>query len=228
MKDDSNIDILVADEHAMCREAFCNLLDREPGFSIAAEAADGSEAIEKVLLLKPRLLLLDLAIQHYTAMEVLRRLQECKANSPVLLLADSVDTSRAIEILKLGGKGFVLKESSPKVLFKSICTVASGEYWIGRSIIGDLVDALRAGGMSEESGFRPAPFSLTRRELEIIAEVADGCTNKNIAEKLSIAEQTVKHHLTSIFQKVGVSNRLELAVFAMHRGIHGNTVHAAQ
>jgi two-component system, NarL family, nitrate/nitrite response regulator NarL len=91
------------------------------------------------------------------------------------------------------------------------------------SIIGDLVRAMCKVSESAGSDLRPAPFRLTRRELEIVAEVAEGCTNKNIADKLSIAEQTVKHHLTSIFQKVGVSNRLELTVFARHRGIHGSS-----
>lgn len=221
MKDNAIIEILVADEHVMCREALRNLIRREQAFRIVGEAADGKEAFEKSLQLKPALLLLDSSIQHFSALELVTRLQECKAGTRTILLAESITESGIIEILKLGCKGVVLKEAAPDVLFRSIYAVASGEYWVGRKIIGELVNALRAGS-ADGIGFRPAPYSLTRRELEIIAEVADGCTNKNIAEKLSIAEQTVKHHLTSIFQKVGVANRLELAVFAMHRGIHGN------
>jgi len=219
---DENIRILIADEHAMCREALLNLLEREPGFAIAGEAADGEEALEQAAILKPQILLLDLAIPRFPALQVLRRIQEREPKIPVLLLAESMEVPRIVETLKLGANGFVLRESAPQVLFKSIRAVAAGEYWIGRSIIGDLVKALRDGSEAAGNDLRPAPFSLTHRELEIIAEVAEGCTNKNIAEKLSIAEQTVKHHLTSIFQKVGVSNRLELAVFAMHRGIHDN------
>ena len=222
MRDSDTIRILIADEHAMCREALRNLLGRESEFSVVGEAADGEETLRQIALLRPEVLLLDLAIPRFPAMEVLRRLREWDTNVFVLILAESIDVSRIVESLKLGAMGFVLKESAPEILFKSIRAVSSGEYWIGRSIIGDLVRALRDGGHTAGSDLRPAPFSLTRRELEIIAEVAEGCTNKNIAEKLSIAEQTVKHHLTSIFQKVGVSNRLELAVFAMHRGIHGN------
>ncbi len=223
MMGDENIRILIADEHAMCREALRNLLEREPGFAIAGEAADGEEALEQVVLQKPQILLLDLVIPRFPALEVLRRIQEREAKIPVLILAESMDVPRIVETLKLGSNGFVLKESAPQILFKSIRAVAAGEYWIGRSLIGDLVKALRNGSDGAGNDLRPAPFSLTRRELEIIAEVAEGGTNKNIAEKLAIAEQTVKHHLTSIFQKVGVSNRLELAVFAMHRGIHNNS-----
>lgn len=222
MKDNEEIQILIADEHAMCREALRNLLERESGFKIAGEAPSGEESLEQVALLKPEIMLLDLAIPRFPAMEVLRRLQDWESKTSVLILADSLEPARMVESLRLGARGFVLKESAPQILFKSIRSVASGEYWIGRSIIGDIVQAMRSVNEAVGSDLRPAPFSLTRRELEIIAEVAEGCTNKNIAEKLSIAEQTVKHHLTSIFQKVGVTNRLELAVFAMHRGIHGN------
>jgi DNA-binding NarL/FixJ family response regulator len=224
MKDSEEIRILVADEHAMCREALRNLLEREPEFRVAGEADDGEETLRQIILLKPHILLLDLVIPR-SAIHVLRSLQDSDSDpkTPVLILAESMEAPQIIETLKLGASGFVLKESSPEVLFKSIRAVCSGEYWIGRRVVGDLIEALRNGNQAAGGDLRPAPFSLTRRELEIIAEVAEGCTNKNIAEKLSIAEQTVKHHLTSIFQKVGVTNRLELAVFAMHRGIRGNS-----
>lgn len=222
MKDNEDIGIVIADEHAICREALRNLLEREPGFAITGEASDGEEALERVQSTKPGALLLDLSIPRPTAMDVLTRLRDQHDSTPVLLLAESLDGAQAVESLKLGARGVVLKESAPQILFKSIRAAVAGEYWIGRSITRHLVDALRNGGSTSPSDFQNAPFSLTHRELEIIAEVAEGCTNRNIAEKLSIAEQTVKHHLTSIFQKVGVSNRLELAVFAMHRRIHPN------
>ena len=222
MKENGTIEILIADEHAMCREALRHLLEREPGFSIAGEASEGEGTLEKVALLKPDIVLLDLAIPRSAALEVLSRIHERYSKTRVLILAESLDAGRIVECLKLGARGFVLKESTPHVLFKSIRAVSSGEYWIGRAMVADLVNALRPNGGGGHD-LQPAPFGLTRRELEVVSEVAEGCTNKNIAQKLSIAEQTVKHHLTSIFQKVGVSNRLELAVFAMHRGIHSNS-----
>ena len=225
MKDNEDIRILIADEHAVCREALRNLLQREPGFRVAAEAATGEESLEQVALLKPNIVLMDLGLPRFHAMEVLRRLQERDAQTPVLILAEAVEAPQIVESLKLGARGLVLKESAPQVLFKSIRAVSSGEYWIGRSIIGDLVQAMRRAAAEEPPGDSQtsAPFNLTRRELDILAEVAEGHTNRTIADKLSIAEQTVKHHLTSIFHKVGVSNRLELAVFAMHHGIRGNS-----
>lgn len=218
MRNDERIGILIADEHAICREALHTLFEREPGLAIVGEASDGQDALEKALLLKPQVVLLDLELPRFSAMDLLHRFRELGVTAPVLILAESMDAAGTVEALKLGARGVVLKEASPQILFKSIRTVASGEYWIGRKVVGDLVEALR-NGVAVRSEQRPSQFSLTPRELEIIAEVAEGCTNKYIAEKLSIAEQTVKHHLTSIFQKVGVSNRLELAVFAMHRRI---------
>ena len=223
MKDNETIGILIADEHVVCREALRKLLERESGFGIVGEAADGEESLEQIVMLKPQVMLLDLAIPRFSAMEVLRRIQEWHAEASVLILAESIDDPRIVESLRLGARGVVLKESAPQLLFKGIRAAVSGEYWIGRSIVGDLVKAMRNGDFSAGNDLSSTPFSLTRRELEIIAEVAEGCTNKTIAEKLSIAEQTVKHHLTSIFHKVGVSSRLELAVFAMHRRMNGNS-----
>lgn len=223
MKDEAVIEILIADEHAICREALGNLLGQEPGFRVAGEAVDGEHALEQALSLEPGIMLLDLLIQRIPSREVLRRLQERKSSVPVLILAESIDTAGIIELLKLGARGVVLKESEPRTLFKSIRAVAAGDYWVGRKLVGALVEALRGTGQAGWPAVGAAPFNLTKRELEIIAEVAEGCTNKNIAEKLAIAEQTVKHHLTSIFQKIGVSNRLELAMFAMHHGIRGDS-----
>ena len=219
MNENGNIGILIADEHAMCREALRNLLNRESGFRVAGEAASGQELLDLAARMAPGIVLMDLMIPGPDALEVLTRLKQSNVTPPVLILAESIDGSRIVEMLRLGASGVVMKTSSPSILFKSIRAVNSGEYWIGRSDVGDLIRALRNGTDAVEANSRTAPFNLTRRELEIITQVAEGCTNKNIAEKLSIAEQTVKHHLTSIFQKVGVSNRLELAVFAMHRGI---------
>jgi two-component system, NarL family, nitrate/nitrite response regulator NarL len=226
MKDSEPIGLLIADEHEICREALRNLFEQEDEFLVLGEAADGIETLEKVIQVKPRVVLLDMIIAHTLATDVLRRMKELSLDVAMLVMADVISDRDALQLLQSGANGIVLKECSPCALFKSIRAAAEGEIWIGRKLVAGLVKALRDGATAQ-SGRPSTPYSLTRRELEIVAEVAEGCTNRNIAEKFSIAEQTVKHHLTSIFQKLGVSNRLELAVFAMHHGIRNNAAASA-
>ena len=122
-----------------------------------------------------------------------------------------------MKALQLGARVAVLKDTPSPLLFKSIRRVRAGEFWIGRDMVGDLVQALAAAEKSSQTQ-PPAPraFALTARELEIVSGVAAGYTNRQMAEKFGVAEDTVKHHLTSIFDKTGVSSRLELALFAIH------------
>jgi two-component system, NarL family, nitrate/nitrite response regulator NarL len=217
MKDNQNkIKIFLADEHAIYREALRNLLEQETEFNVVGEASDGNNLLSQAAFLNPDIILLDYAIPCVPALDVIGRLRDAKTT--VLVLADHMDGSHIMDSLRAGAGGVVLKDSSPAILFESIRAVAAGDCWIDRRNVRDLVYALRKGAAGPQDP-KSGPISLTPREIEIIAEVVDGSTNKNIADKLSIAEQTVKHHLTSIFQKVGVSNRLELAVYAMHRGI---------
>jgi two-component system, NarL family, nitrate/nitrite response regulator NarL len=119
-----------------------------------------------------------------------------------------------VTALQLGAAGVVLKTAPPDLLFKSIRAVILGQHWIGRECVSDLVQALRSYAEAP-----PAPrvrFGLTPRELEITSAVVGGFSNKEIAKKFVLSEDTVKHHLTNIFDKVGASNRLELALFAVH------------
>jgi DNA-binding NarL/FixJ family response regulator len=220
MKDRLNkIRIFLTDEHAISREALSNLLEQEGEFVVVGEAADSESMLSKAAEMEFDIMLMDNRIPYIPISDVLRLLRERNVKAPLLILADGMEGSQVVESLRMGAGGVVSKESTPNVLFESIRAVACGDYWIDPKNIRDLVLALRIPIQTLHSEPKSGPIGLTPRELEIVAEVADGSTNKNIAEKLSIAEQTVKHHLTSIFQKVGVANRLELAVYAMHRGI---------
>jgi DNA-binding NarL/FixJ family response regulator len=114
-----------------------------------------------------------------------------------------------------------MKDTSPPLLFKSIRRVRAGEFWVGREMVAKLVAALVLGGRESAPPPRDGvPFSLTPREREIVAAVASGYTNRQMANRLGIAEDTIKHHLTNVFDKTGASNRLELALFAIHYGLH--------
>ncbi len=210
------IRVVIADDHAMFREALRDLLERESDFRILGEAGSGREAIEIAASLKPDILLLDLIMPRLSGIEALRRLTHVSPEVRIILLVDSPERSQIVEALKLGARGVVSKETSAQLLLKSIHAVASGEYWVGHQNVSDLIDFLRNAD-PKPSARSSSGFRLTRRQIEIIAAIVDGYTNKEIAKKLSISEQTVKHHLTSIFEKVGVTNRLELAILAMHR-----------
>jgi DNA-binding NarL/FixJ family response regulator len=168
--------------------------------------------------LTPDLLLLDLAMPRMAGLVALRELPDTAARPRIILLTAAIDRADIITALQLGAQGVVLKESASEMLFKSIQAVMGGSYWLQRKPVADLSGALR-----ELSAARPRAtrkrFGLTPRELEIIGAILGGYSNHDIAATFSISEKTVKHHLTNIFDKLGVSNRLELALFALHHNL---------
>ena len=127
-----------------------------------------------------------------------------------------------VEALLLGASGVVMKDTSPQLLFKAISMVMEGQYWIGRESVTDIIQTLREMASSVRNEQRKHMFGLTTRELEIVSALAEGETNKDIARRLSVSEETVKHHLTNIYNKVGVSQRLELVLFALRHNLISN------
>jgi two-component system, NarL family, nitrate/nitrite response regulator NarL len=208
------IRILIADDHSIFRDGLRKLLEAEGGFSVVGEATNGIEALDLVNELKPDVLLLDISMPRLTGLEVLRRLTKQTAPLRTILLTASVEKSEIIEALLLGAHGVVPKQSASRMLFKSIRTVMAGEFWVSRDMVSDLVETLRGPSNSGLAGAKT--MGLTRRELEVIAAVVEGQVNKDIAQTFHISEYTVKHHLTRIFDKLGVSNRVELAMFAVN------------
>jgi two-component system, NarL family, nitrate/nitrite response regulator NarL len=210
------IRIVVADDHALFRAGLRMLLETEADLRVLAEAADGVEAIEAVRVHNPDILLLDLVMPRQPGLDVLRALADAGNSVRTIMLTGAIDNAQMIEALQLGAQGVVMKDSAPHLLFKGIRAVVAGEYWVGRERVTNLVRYLRSMTASAtESGQRPK-FGLTKRELQIIAAIAAGYTNKEIAERYSLSQDTVKHHLTNIFDKCGLSNRLELAIFAVN------------
>jgi DNA-binding NarL/FixJ family response regulator len=207
------IRILIADDHSIFRDGVRKLLEAEGGFTIVGEATNGTEALDLVNELRPDVLLLDISMPELTGLEVLRRLPKQTAPLRTILLTASVEKSEIIEALLLGAHGIVPKQSASRMLFKSIRTVMAGEFWVSRDLVSDLVETLRG---PSSSGVGAKTMGLTRRELEVIAAVVEGQVNKDIAQTFHISEYTVKHHLTRIFDKLGVSNRVELAMFAVN------------
>lgn len=215
------IQIVVADDHRIFRDGLCKLLALEPDFRVAGETGDGETAIQLAQELRPDILLLDLAMRP-DGLEVLRKLAEQPASSThSILLTASIDNSQIVEALRLGARGVVLKEAASAVLFKCIRSVMGGQYWIGNEAVADLVKLVRE--ITAPAPKRACPRNgLTPRELQVIATIVAGYSNREIAQKFTISEDTVKHHLTNIFDKLGVSSRLELATYAISHRLVNN------
>jgi two-component system nitrate/nitrite response regulator NarL len=207
------IRILVADDHAIFRDGLRKLLEVADDVQIVGEASNGVECTKMLAKLKPDILLLDLRMPEKDGLGVLEEVNFDTLPTRVIVLTAAEDDRDVVRAMRLGARGVVLKQSASDLLLKSIRKVHDGEIWLDNRMTAEVIDAFKK---SSESGQRREKPLLSEREKEIVQLVAQGFRNREIGEKLFISEQTVKNHLHNIFDKLGVSDRLELALYAIH------------
>jgi DNA-binding NarL/FixJ family response regulator len=191
------------------------MLENEPGFEVVGEAEDGDVAITETLEREPDILLLDVMMPRLPGLEALRAIMEKSPRVKIILLTSTITTQQIIEALQIGARGIVLKDAAASDLSKSMRAVLSGDYWIGGERVVNLVAALNELMKQAAAAPEKKTYGLTPRELEVVTCIVEGCSNKDVARQFAISEETVKRHLSNIFDKTGVSTRLELALFAI-------------
>jgi|GEM_PF-92400 len=220
------IRILIADDHPVVRFGVRRMLQGSPQYVVVGEASDGKDALRQMKESMPDILLLDLNMPSLPGLETLRELTTIQIPTKTILLTSAISQREVLEALQLGARGVLLKDALATDLSACIATVMQGHYWLGSKPVQNLVQVLH--DLMEEINQPPQnTFGLTARELQVVRLIAQGLTNKDIARECNIAEETVKRHLKNIFDKVGVWNRLELALFAINNHLVAENAAAA-
>jgi two-component system nitrate/nitrite response regulator NarL len=219
--------VVIADDECMFRTSLRQLLAVPPavvkdvygvdvgrGFDVVGEARTGEETLQTVRQVAPDLLLLDISMPRMSGLDALRELQSGGAPPRTIILSGAVDGENLLTAIQLGARGVVPKDSTTELLFEAITCVVAGRAWVGQTLITDLMDMVRTLATTAAHSPSAHTFGLTPREREVLSLVVEGCANKEIAQRFSVSEETIKHHLTRMFDKVGASNRLELALVA--------------
>ena len=212
-----DIRVLIIDDHTLFRSGIKALLARQPGFEVVGEAADGLDGIKRAKALKPDVILLDLHMPGLPGREAVKILAEELPDSQVVMLTVSEDADDLVETLRSGASGYLLKNIDTQTLLDSIRRAAEGESVVSAEMTSKLVRGLKAGPKTQAP---PAEKDkLSPREREILAFLAKGASNKEIARALDVAESTVKIHVQHILRKLNLSSRVQAAVYAVEAGL---------
>lgn len=209
-----SIKVMLVDDHALIREGIKQLLEFDGSIEVIEQASDGIECLEKLKTVRPDILLLDINMPKMNGIEVLEALKAKKDPVKVLILTVHSEVEYLVKAVDIGANGYILKDSGSVELKQAIMDIINNDSYIQPSLIPALNSRLINRDMDKEK-----LKSLTRREVEILAQVASGMFNKEIANNLGISERTVKNHISSIFKKIDVSDRTQAAVFAIRNNI---------
>lgn len=208
------IRILIADDHPVVREGLFAMLSRESDFEVVGEARDGVEAVNKAKELSPEVVLMDLRMPELDGVEAMNQIKSAKPDTKFIILTTYSDDEYIFRGIEAGARGYLLKDAPREELFKAIRAVHRGESLIQPVVASKVLDRL-----TELSRRAPSGEELSERELEVLRLMAKGAANKEIGVELSIAQSTVKTHISTIFQKLGVNDRTEAVTQALRKGI---------
>ena len=219
------IRVLLIDDQNLFRDGIANLLSSQAGIEVAACADTATVAIEAIRKLRPDIALMGWPASSVNSHKVFAAVQETKFHTRVIMLIDEESKEDFVEAVRQGCCGMLARQTSTELLVKSIRKVHAGEFWLDRTTTAEVIRRLAKKGAGNANagarlGLREQSGALSTREREIVVLVAQGFKNKEMAERMFISEQTVKNHLHNIFDKLGVSDRLELALYAIHNNLH--------
>lgn len=209
------IRILIVDDHPLIREGLRAILETQPDMELVGEARDGNEAVARAQALKPDVILMDLALPHMDGVEATRQIIQNDPLVRVLILSNYLDDDKVFGVLKAGAKGYLIKETNPQDLRQAVRAVYQGKSALDPAVQRKLVDQFaQTTGKSASS-----KDNLTEREQEVLRLIAQGLTNPQIGHKLSIAEGTVRFHVSNVLKKLGLKNRTQAVLYAVHNGL---------
>jgi len=209
------IRIVIADDHPVVRRGLSQFFADEEEMEIVAECADGESTLAAVIRHSPDVLIVDLRMPMLSGIDVLRSLKETNHPVPAVLLAGNISDEEVVEAMRLGVKGVVLKEMAPALLVQCVRKVAAGGVWLEKEAVGRALEKM----LQSEQARAKAREVLTPREIDIVRMVARGLANREVGEKLFISEGTVKTHLHTIYEKLGLRGRVQLANYAQENGL---------
>ncbi|CAM5622372.1 response regulator [Streptomyces hirsutus] len=209
--DTPTVSVLIVDDHPVVRDGLRGMFEAAPGFRVLGEAANGVEALERAAALDPDVVLMDLRMPGGSGVDAIRELARRGARAEVLVLTTYDTDSDTLPAIEAGATGYLLKDAPREELFAAVRAAAEGRTVLSPAVASRLVSAVRA----------PAAEPLSAREREVLALVARGTSNREIARELFISEATVKTHLTHLYAKLGVRDRAAAVAVAYERGILG-------
>ena len=211
----NSIRILIADDHAIVRDGLRALIETEPGMEVVGEAADGAEAVVQARALGPDVTLLDLVMPRQDGIAAIREIKGENPKARILVLTSFAEDDKVFPAIKAGALGYLLKDSTPQQLLEAIRDVHRGESFLHPAIARKLIGELHR----PPADLPPTPEPLTGREMEVLRLVAQGLSNPEIAEALSIGERTVRTHVSNILGKLHLASRTQAALYAIREGL---------